>query len=119
MDSPLDLGFWSVDEYRRSREAALRGLGRTATATSRLIASLIAPAAADFVFRRPMYRDGEVVHVRNAVIFLDELDGPFDPQEPWRSVRSRCPVDEDGNRVSEWVTSASRVRRFLECAWGP
>ncbi|WP_244501203.1 hypothetical protein [Streptomyces sp. TP-A0874] len=39
------------------------------------------------------------------------------PQEPWRYVEHRSTVDEDGNRISDWSTSISQVRRFREPAW--
>ncbi|GGW71339.1 hypothetical protein [Streptomyces xantholiticus] len=114
----MDLSFWSADEYRRSWERALRELERSEKATSCLIASITDPAASNFISCWPMYRDGDVIHVKNSLIFLDELDEPFDPQEPWRHVEPRCEVDEDGNRISEWITSASQVRQFRESSWG-
>ncbi|WSB84159.1 hypothetical protein OHA60_10490 [Streptomyces cellulosae] len=114
----MDLSFWSVDEYRRSWESALRAIECSEKVTSCLIASITDPEASNFISCWPMYRDGDVVHVQNSLIFLDELDEPFDPQEPWRYVEPHREVDEDGNRISEWVTSASEVRQFRESAWG-
>lgn len=113
----MNLSFWAVDEYRRSWETALRELERSEKATSCLIASITDPAASNFISCWPMYRDGDVIHVQNSLIFLDELNEPFDPQEPWRYVEPYCEVDEDGNRISEWVTSAFEVRQFRESAW--
>ncbi|MGP3980038.1 hypothetical protein [Streptomyces sp. KR80] len=115
----MDLSFWTVDEYRRSWESALRELERTEKATSCLIASITDPATSNFNSCWPVYRVGDVVYVQSSVIFLDELDEPFDPQEPLRYVEPHCSVDEDGNRISEWTTSASQVRQFRESTWGP
>ncbi|WP_282704300.1 hypothetical protein [Streptomyces sp. CC219B] len=114
----MDLSFWSVDEYRRSWEGALRKLEGSEKEISCLIASITDPAASNFISCWPMYRDGDMIHVQNSLIFLDELDEPFDPQEPWRYVEPHREVDEDGNRISEWVTSVSEVRQFRESAWG-
>jgi hypothetical protein len=116
---PMDLCFWSVDEYRVSWERALRELERAEAATSCLIASITDPAVSNFVWCWPLYREGDVVYVQNSIVFLDGLDEPFDPQEPWRYVQPHSSVDEDGNRISEWVTSASAVRRFRESTWTP
>ncbi|MFE5935756.1 hypothetical protein ACFQ69_10260 [Streptomyces sp. NPDC056470] len=114
----MDLSFWTVDDYRRSWDAALRKLEDAENSTSCLIASITDPAASNFISCWPMYRDGEVVYVQNSIIFLDELHEQFNPQEPWRYVEDRSTVDEDGNRISEWSTSTSQVRRFRESASG-
>lgn len=114
----MDLTFWTVDDYRRSWDGALRKLEEAGNSTSCLIASITDPAASNFISCWPMYRDGEVVYAQNSIIFLDELDERFNPQEPWRYVEARSSVDEDGNRISEWSTSTSQVRRFRQSTWG-
>jgi hypothetical protein len=114
----MDLSFWTVADYRHSWHAALRKLEEAENSTSCLIASITDPAASNFVSCWPMYREGEEVHVQNSIIFLDELDEQFDAQEPWRFVAARSTLDEDANRISEWLTSAAQVRRFRGSAWG-
>ncbi|WP_254715005.1 hypothetical protein [Actinomadura sp. NAK00032] len=76
------------------------------------------PAVSNFISCWPMYRDGDAIYVQNSLIILGELNEPFDPQEPWRYVEPHREVDEDGNRISEWVTSAAEVRQFRESTWG-
>lgn len=115
---PMDLSFWTVDEYCRSWDGSLRKLDEIDNSTSCLIASITDPETSNFISCWPMYREGEEVYVQNSIIFLDELDEQFNPQEPWRYVEPRSSVDEDGNRISEWLTSTSQVRRFRESAWG-
>ncbi|WP_179200779.1 MULTISPECIES: hypothetical protein [Streptomyces] len=34
----------------------------------------------------PTYCDGDVIHVRSTLIFLNEHNGPFDPQESRRQL---------------------------------
>lgn len=113
----MDLSFWTVDEYRQSWRRALAELQRAEKVTSCLISSITDPECSNFISCWPMYRDGDAVYLQNSIIFLAELDEPFDPQEPWRYVQPRSSVDEDGNRISEWVTSVSQVRQFCESAW--
>ncbi|SDI16768.1 hypothetical protein SAMN05421505_13655 [Sinosporangium album] len=114
----MDLSFWSIDEYRRSWESALEEIEGSENATSCLIASITDPAVSNFISCWPIYRDGDVIHIQSPLIILDELDEPFDPREPWRYVEPHRQVDEDGNRISEWVTTASAIRQFRESAWG-
>ncbi|MFY1678346.1 hypothetical protein [Streptomyces sp. WMMC905] len=114
----MDLSFWSVDGYCRSWESALREIERSSKATSCLISSITDPVASNFISCWPIYRDGDAIQVQNSLIILDDLDEPFDPQEPWRHVGPHREIDEDGNRISQWVTSMSKVRQFREYTWG-
>lgn len=70
----MNLSFWSVDEYRRSWESALREIESSENAISCLIASMTDSAASNFISCWPMYRDGDAVYIQNSLIFLDELD---------------------------------------------
>lgn len=112
----MDLSFWTVDEYRQSWREALNELESTDKATSCLVSSITDPVTSSFISCWPLYRDGELVYVQNSIIFLDELDEPFDPQQPWRHVEPHHSVDEDGNPISEWVTRMSQVRLFRASA---
>lgn len=110
----MSLTCWTVDDYRSSWDKAMRRLEGARDATSCLVASITDPAVTNFLPCWPMYRDGNDVYVQNSIIFLDQLDEPFDVWEPWRYVEARQSVDEDGNRISQWATSVSEVRRFRE-----
>jgi hypothetical protein len=110
----MDLSFWNVSDYRRSWKRALQVLAGDETAVSCLISSITDPENSNFIFCWPLYRSGKDVYVQNSVIFLDELDGRFDPEQPWNFVGPRCAIDDDGNRISEWSTGMTELRRFLE-----
>ena len=110
----MDLSFWSVSDYRRSWKRALQVLVDDEAAISCLISSITDPENSNFVFCWPLYRSGEDVYVQNSVVFLDELDSRFDPEEPWHFMRPRCAIDDDGNRISEWSTGMTELRLFLE-----
>ncbi|WP_159037326.1 hypothetical protein [Streptomyces specialis] len=107
------LSFWSVDDYVRSWREAFEVLSSDDNATSCLVTSITDPEDSNFIFCWPLYRAGEVVHVHNSVIFLDELDEAFDADAPWKSVRPRTTVSEDGRRISEWETTITALRRFF------
>ncbi|WP_260860424.1 hypothetical protein [Streptomyces cupreus] len=110
---PMALTYWSVEQYQASWVRALRVLAREEVATSCLISSITNPASSNFIFCWPLYRSGEIVYVQNSIIFLEELEGDFDTDEPWRFVEPRSTVDEDGHEISEWQTTIDEVREFL------
>ena len=110
----MSLAFWNAEEYRASWRDALEMLGRRDDAIACLVSSITDPSTSNFVFCWPLYRNGDDVFVQNAVIFLEDLTESFDPARPWLSVRPHTSVDEDGNRISEWLTDVSQVRSFLD-----
>lgn len=109
----MGFDFWKEADYRRHWLRALQRLDHGSEVTSCLVSSITDPRTGNFVRCWPLYRCGDVVHVQEAVIFLDELDSEFDPDEPWLSVAPRRVVNEDGDQISEWETDMSAVRRFL------
>ncbi|MFJ8932088.1 hypothetical protein ACIRLA_36515 [Streptomyces sp. NPDC102364] len=98
--------------------SACRACSFSVAAGRGLVASITDPESSNFISCWPVYREGDLVYVQNSLIFLDELTEPFDPQAPWKSVEPRSEVDEGGNRISQWVTSAFAVRQFRESFWG-
>ncbi|MET7671838.1 hypothetical protein [Micromonospora luteifusca] len=110
----MSLAFWSPEEYRASWRDALEMLRHRDDAISCLVSSITDPSTSNFVFCWPLYRNGDDVFVQNAVVILEDLTESFDPARPWRSVRPHASVDEDGNRISEWLTDMSQVTSFLD-----
>jgi CdiI N-terminal domain len=107
------LGFWELDDYKRSWIAGLRRLVSGAS-TSCLATSVTDPSSANFVEVWPLYREESDVYVQNQLLFLDQLPREFDPTEPWESVDPRSVVDEDGQRISEWRVSIDDIQEFLK-----
>ncbi|MEC4014770.1 hypothetical protein [Streptomyces sp. H27-D2] len=110
---PMNLSFWSASDYQRSWSHALQVLAEDENGVSCLIASITDPENTNFIFSWPLYRSREDVYVQNAIIFLDELDGRFNPEEPWKFVDPHCTINEDGDRISEWPTGMAEINRFL------
>jgi hypothetical protein len=109
----VPLGFWNESDYRRSWRRSFEVLNASPHSTSCLMTSMTDPENSNFLTCWPMYRGGEDVCIQNALIFLDEIEGDFDPAAPWNSVRPREIVDEDGNKISEWMTSMGSLREFF------
>jgi contact-dependent growth inhibition (CDI) system CdiI-like immunity protein len=109
----VPLGFWGESDYHRSWLQAFEVLNANSHATSCLMTSMTDPGNSNFLICWPMYREGEDVYIQNAIIFLDEIAGAFDPTAPWRYVSPRQRIDEDGNKISEWTTSMESLREFF------
>lgn len=109
----IPLGFWEESDYRRSWRRAFEVLDADPHGMSCLMTSMTDPDKSNFLGCWPMYREGEDVYIQNAIIFLNEIQQDFDPAAPWRCVGPRQSIDDDGNRVSEWITSMSSLREFF------
>lgn len=110
----VPLGFWYESDYRRSWRQAFEVLNANPHATSCLMTSMTDPGNSNLLGCWPMYREGGDVYIQEAMIFLDEIEEDFDPAAPWDSVGPREVIDEDGNKISEWITSMSSLREFFE-----
>jgi hypothetical protein len=115
---PMDLTYWGVGQYCASWLKALRFLEGEDDATSCLISSITDPENSNLIFCWPLYRSGDIVYVQNSIIFIEDLDGGFVADEPWRFVEPRSTVDEDGREISEWQTTVDEVRDFLHAVEG-
>jgi hypothetical protein len=109
----VPLGFWNESDYRRSWRRAFEVLNANPYSTSCLMTAMTDPDNSNFLTCWPMYREGEEVYIQNALIFLDEIEEAFDPAVPWASVGPRNSIDEDGNKISEWITSMDSLREFF------
>jgi CdiI N-terminal domain len=109
----VPLGFWDESDYRRSWRRAFEVLDGAADSTSCLMTSMTNPQASNFLVCWPMYRAGEDVYIQNAMIFPGETKAEdFDPAAPWLFVGPREETGDDGNKISEWITSMGAVREF-------
>ena len=75
----VPLGFWGESDYRASWRRAFEVLEGGPRAVACLMTSMTDPVSSNFLVCWPMYREGEDVYVQNAVVLLDEIEGPFDP----------------------------------------
>jgi hypothetical protein len=109
----VPLGFWGESDYYCSWRQAFEVLAASPTSTSCLMTSMTDPSNSNFLVCWPMYREDENVYIQNAIIFLDEIDGAFDPAAPWSYIGPRLGIDEDGNKISEWLTTMDSLREFF------
>lgn len=108
----VSLVSWTRDEYEsqwfRACQRLLEGAGESA-----LVSSYVAPSESKFFMWWPLYREGEVVHVRNELVPYSQLETPFSAEAPWASVRKRKILTDEGLEISEWDTSVQSIQDFL------
>lgn len=113
------LVFWSREEYGLHWRKALERLV-TIGDRSALITDYVEPPthpySGGYLIWWPLYRDGDAVYVQNQLLFFEQLSRPFSAHRPWDSVRDRHAVNEDGQKISEWVTTVEDIRHFLSSA---
>jgi hypothetical protein len=107
-----DVTFWRRADYEKQWASAASSI--LSGDKTGLIVSLPDPSSANFVRWWAMYREGEVVFLQEQICFLDELSEKFDPDMVYKFVRSRETTSEDGQAISEWSTTVSAVRGFLD-----
>jgi hypothetical protein len=102
--------YWDEATYERQwHDAAARiAVGDK----SAFITSITDPNTANFIRWWAIYRDGDVVKLQDQICFLDQLSEPFDVAAVDRFVRPRRETTPNGEKISEWTTTASAVRVF-------
>jgi hypothetical protein len=83
-------------------------------AKSCLITSMFDPLTANFIFWWTLYLDGNIVHIQNQILFLDELDKPFSKLNPYEFIRERKTVSDEGDKISEWDISVDDIKVYLD-----
>ena len=106
------LMYWSVDDYKRHWKQAIERILHSSD-VSCLITSMVDPAIATFIFWWPMYRVNETVLIQNQILFLDQLQSPFDEHTPFSFVPKRQTINEDGDVISEWSVRINDLEEFL------
>ncbi len=108
----MNFTFWDSFRYEEHWvESARRVLGGEGAL---FVASIAEPATSNFIMTWPCYRIGDEVIFQQCVLFLDDIEGVFNPLTPHVYLPQRETVTEEGDRVSEWKTSASALRRFCQ-----
>lgn len=109
---PLD--YWSEDKYRRSWANAITQaiLGPS----SCLITSLSDPDNANFIVWWLLYKEHDLVFVQNQLLFLNTIDGGFDPWNPYSHIPPRDVQSEEGVMVSEWIITVNEIIFFMDKA---
>lgn len=107
------LAEWSMADYERQWHLGCERIV-AGEEKSALIVSCVSPPVSEYLVWWPLYRDGEIVHVRNELMFYGQTKSPFSLQDPWRAIRDRKMTTDEGLEISEWDTNVASIREFLD-----
>jgi hypothetical protein len=105
------IGSWSEEDYIRSWQRAVGEVLATPLSRAALITSVAGEQACPFLRWWPMYRKGQAVLFQEHLV-LERPPG-WSWSEPWRHMEAHLQLNEDGERISEWVLPVESLEAFL------
>jgi hypothetical protein len=107
------LSYWNEASYLQHWCNAIARVVTTGR-SSCLITSIADPSESEMLFWWPLYREGDRVYVQNGILLFAELTRPFDPANPYAVIPPRTMLNEEGQRVCEWVVSVCALESFVK-----
>lgn len=95
-----ELSFWGIDDYVehwRTAEDVLKG-GNPVS----FIISITDPENSNFIRSWVCYPIEHELVFQEHIIFLDDLDVPFNVSQPHENVQTYEATTEEGDKISEW-----------------
>jgi contact-dependent growth inhibition (CDI) system CdiI-like immunity protein len=106
-----NLAVWAKSEYEshwtRELKSLLEGNPKVA-----LIVSYYGSRASNMEIWRA-YRDGELVHFQNQILWYGSLPHAFEVLKLSQYIQDREVVTAEGNRISEWDVAIRDIELFL------
>jgi hypothetical protein len=100
-----DQSFWSQQQYKEQWKSASTRLKQGLP--SLFITSITEPENSNFIRTWVCYPiDGELVF-QERILFLDELEIPFNIENPHQNIDPYNSISDDGDPISEWRTKIS------------
>ncbi|SRR5690606_3439636 len=107
------LSYWTREQYLSQwREAVSRLL--SGEHISALITAMYNPKRSNFITWWPMYLVGRKVYIQNQILFLEELETPFNEKELYNFISKRETSSEDGEKISEWCVDIDSLIDFMD-----
>jgi len=103
---------WQPEDYERQWQEAI-SLVVNEGSKSALITEMPAPSVANFIRWWPMWRFGESVKLNEQLLFMADLETPIDAENPYTHVGEYRELNEEGERISEWVVPLQDLVDFL------
>ncbi|UZH03009.1 hypothetical protein OJ965_20510 [Pantoea anthophila] len=112
----IPLSYWSINDYKANWISSLEdGLKNKKHAA--LAVSMYEPKHTNFTFTWVLYFSGDNVFVQNSILFLNECPG-FTPETINNFTEPRTTHNEDGMKISEWMTDLKSVLDFFHSLKG-
>lgn len=107
------LSYWDRDKYLSQWKEALRRLSNGERSTA-LVTKMYNPNTANFIFWWVFYLIKDIVHIQNQILFLNELERPFEESNLYEFIPARETHTQDGILISEWTVNISDIKNFIE-----
>lgn len=109
----LPVSYWSRYDYVENwKRMVAHGVG--SQASTAIVTSMRDPENMNFIFLWAFYFGGENVYIQNKILFMDEVEGVFDPSRMNSYLGKRITHNEDGVCISEWVVNLGDVLSGFE-----
>lgn len=106
-----NLSAWAKSDYeshwRRELKTLLEGNPKVA-----LVASYYGNPASNMEIWR-VYRDGELVHFQNQILWYSTLPSGFEVLKLSQYIQDRAVATQEGDRISEWDVPIRDIELFL------
>lgn len=108
------LGYWDIPKYQSQWLEGVQRILNDEYSTSCLLQNMYDPKQAGFIFTWTMYKIQDTIILHNRMLILDDLEEPFDENNPYNSMDPRETITEEGDPISEWTTSTQELEKFLK-----
>ena len=107
------LSYWNkanyVDQWKDGVQRLFNGNNRSC-----LVTSMLDPNISSYICLWLLYTEKNIVHIQNQILFLEELNEPFDESRIYYYISDREIIDEDGHKISEWDIQIDDLKVFLD-----
>jgi hypothetical protein len=103
----VDLTHWNISAYQHQWRAGIARLAHGSSSTVLLSAYRGRDDSAHVMW--VLWRDNGHVYVQEQSVVPADLDGPFDPDDPYGHVGERIPVSENALPIPEWRCDVEHV----------
>jgi CdiI N-terminal domain len=106
------LSYWSKINYLNQWKVALTRIC-DGNDKSCFVTSMFDPSSANFIFLWVLYLDGDIVHLQNQILFLEQLNQPFSERNLYEFISIREIISDEGDKISEWDVNINDIREYL------
>lgn len=107
----VDLTHWSIADYYGQWQRGIARLTRGAPSTALMTAYRGPSDSAHTMWA--LWREDAHVYVQEHSVLPAELDGPFDPNEPYEHIGERVPAAESGLPIPEWCVPVEQLHAAM------
>lgn len=107
------LSFWNQANYQAHWKDSLQKIASNNFNQSCLITSMYNPQYANFIFWWILYKEDQIVHIQNHVLFLETISEGFKIENIHSYIPEREIYTEDGETISEWSIDIKEIKDFI------